>query len=150
MSFDAAGKNLAQVSYVLLILLGLFLFGKSLYELKHKEFNVSETELSQNSNIKQIMLTAFITGLVPCPGAALILIFTITRQIFFSGILAMFCITLGMGVTTTLFALMAIASRKTLSRLTARRQKLFAISHSLLSILGAVVITFIGALLFIG
>lgn len=83
-------------------------------------------------------------------GKALILIFTITQQILLVGLIAMVCVAVGMGATTTLFALFAIASRHTLFRLTARRQKLFTLSHAFISVSGVLGITLIGILLLLG
>jgi ABC-type nickel/cobalt efflux system permease component RcnA len=104
-------------------------------------------EVTGSVELKPLLLTAFATGLVPCPGAALILIFTITQHILFAGLMAMVCMAVGMGATTSAFALVAIASRHSLFRLTAHHKKLFMLSHTVLSISGALVIIAIGTLL---
>ena len=148
-SFETASRNLEKISYGLLIFLGLFLLGKCVYELKRGTLATLNNN-TESFGIKPMLFTAFATGLVPCPGAALILIFTITQQILFAGLIAMVCVAVGMGATTTLFALFAIASRHTLFRLTARRQKLFILSHAFLSMSGALGITSIGILLLLG
>lgn len=149
-SFEAASRNLENISYGLLIVLGLFLLAKGIYELQRGKYKSLGDRPSGNFELKHLALMAFVTGLVPCPGAALILIYTITQQILFAGLMAMVCVAAGMGATTSLFALVAIASRNTLFRLTARRQKLFIISHAVLSISGALVIITIGTLLLLG
>jgi ABC-type nickel/cobalt efflux system permease component RcnA len=120
------------------------------YELKQGLLSKVNTKRPTKFKIKHLTLTAFITGMVPCPGAALILVFAITQNISVAGLLAMICMAVGMGATTSIFALFAIASRNTLFRLTARRQKLFVWSHAVLSMGGAVIITSIGTLLLLG
>jgi ABC-type nickel/cobalt efflux system permease component RcnA len=149
-SFETVSKNLAKVSYSLLIFLGIFLLGKCVYELKRVILRTSEDTVPDRFELKPLLVTAFVTGLVPCPGAALIFIFTITQQILFTGLLAMICLAIGMGATTALFALFAILSRSTLFRLAGRRREFFLLSHTLLSLAGAVVIMSIGALLLLG
>jgi len=148
-SFETASRNLEKTSYGLLIFLGLFLLGKCVYELKRGTLAILNNN-TESFEIKPLLFTAFATGLVPCPGAALILIFTITQQILFAGLIAMVCVAVGMGATTTLFALLAIASRHTLFRLTARHPKLFTLSHAFISVSGALGITSIGILLLLG
>jgi nickel/cobalt exporter len=147
-SFEIASRNLEKISYSLLIFLGLFLLGKCVYELKRRTLDTFDD--TGTFEIKPLLFTAFVTGLVPCPGAALILIFTITQHILLAGLIAMVCVAVGMGVTTTLFALFAIASRHTLFRLTARRQKFFTLSYAFLSMSGALGVTSIGILLLLG
>jgi ABC-type nickel/cobalt efflux system permease component RcnA len=149
-SFEAISSNLESISYSMLILIGLILLGRYLYELKHGHTH-GEKELQQDEyNLKHLMFTAFVTGLVPCPGAALILIFTLSQEILLAGVVAMFCVAFGMGLTTAIFALLAIASRHSLLHLMDRHQKLFAFSHAFLSISGALIITCIGGLLLFG
>jgi ABC-type nickel/cobalt efflux system permease component RcnA len=148
-SFETASRNLEKISYALLIFLGLLLLGRCMYEIKRGTLDTLNDD-PETFEIKPLLVTAFVTGLVPCPGAALILIFTITQHILFAGLLAMVCVAVGMGATTTLFALFAIASRHTLFRLTALHPKLFTLSHVFLSVSGALGITSIGILLLMG
>ena len=149
-SFEAIGSNLERISYSLLIVVGLLLLGRYVYELRHGHSHGEEQAHPDKHNMKQLLLTAFVTGLVPCPGAALILIFSLSQHILTAGLLAMFCVAFGMGLTTSLFALLAIGSRSSLRHLMDRHKKMFALSHALLSIGGAVTITCIGSLLLWG
>ena len=148
--FEAIGGNLERISYSLLIAIGLILLGKHVYELKHRHPLDEKHIHPDEHSFKHLLLTAFVTGLVPCPGAALILIFTINQQILPTGLLAMFCVAFGMGLTTSAFALLAIGSRSSLLHLTMQRQKMFAFSQAFLSIGGALLITCIGSLLLLG
>ena len=149
-SFDTVSKHLGTVSYTLLIILGVCLLVKSVYDLKHGTFKQINEKSAEPFKLKPLLLTAFITGCVPCPGAALILIFSITQDILIAGLGAMVCMAAGMGATTSLFALFAIASRSTVFRLTAGRRKLFILSHTILSLSGGLMILSIGFLLLLG
>lgn len=147
-SFEYASGILEKMSYILLMVLGLFLVLYKVHELRTgKSIDLQECKMTE-TDFRHLVLVALATGLVPCPGAALILLFTITLNILIPGLIAMVCIALGMGLTTTFFALFSIASRNTVFRLTVRRQKTFTFLHATLSLTGALAITLFGTLLF--
>jgi len=147
-SFEDVRGILEKTSYAFLMVLGLFLVVYKVHELKAGKLTDLQEYKTAETDFRHLVLVALATGLVPCPGAALILIFTITLDILFPGLLAMVCLALGMGLTTTLFALFSIASRNTILRLTLRRKKIFVLSSAALSLLGAFAITMIGSLFF--
>jgi nickel/cobalt exporter len=147
-SFEDVRGILEKISYAFLMVLGLFLVAYKVHELKAGKLTDLQEYQTVEADLRHLALVAVATGVVPCPGAALILLFTITLDILVPGLIAMVCIALGMGVTTTLFALFSIASRNTIFRVTARRQKIFVLSSTALSLLGACAITMIGSLLF--
>jgi nickel/cobalt exporter len=147
-SFEYVNGILEKMSYILLMALGLFLVLYKVHELRTgKSIDLQECKATE-TDFRHLVLVALATGLVPCPGAALILLFTITLNILIPGLIAMVCIALGMGLTTTFFALFSIASRNTVFRLTVRRQKTFTFLHATLSLAGALAITLFGSLLF--
>jgi nickel/cobalt exporter len=147
-SFEDVRGILEKISYAFLMVLGLSLVLYKVYELKAGTLTNVQEYKTAGTDFRHLALVALATGLVPCPGAALILLFTITLDILIPGLIAMVCIALGMGLTTTLFALFSIASRNTIFRVTVRSQKIFALSSAALSLLGAFAITMIGSLLF--
>jgi nickel/cobalt exporter len=147
-SFEDVRGILEKISYVLLMVLGVFLVLYKVRELKKGTLTNFQEYKTAEVDFRQLTLVALAAGLVPCPGAALILLFTITLDILVPGLIAMVCIALGMGATTTLFALFSIASRNTIFRATVKKQKVFAFSSAALSLLGACAITVIGSLLF--
>jgi ABC-type nickel/cobalt efflux system permease component RcnA len=148
-SFEHVSGILEKMSYFLLTVLGLYLVLYKVHELKTgKLIDLQECKTIE-TNFRHSVLVALATGLVPCPGAALILLFTITLNIFIPGLIAMVCLALGMGLTTTFFALFSIASRNTVFRLTVRRQRTFTFLHATLSLTGALAIAMFGSLLFL-
>jgi len=147
-SFEDASGILEKVSYAFLMVLGLFLIAYKVHELRAGTLTDWQKYQTTETDCRHLALVAVATGVVPCPGAALVLLFTITLDILVPGLIAMVCIALGMGVTTTLFALFSIASRNTIFRVTAQRQKIFVLASTALSLLGACAITVIGSLLF--
>ncbi len=147
-SFDAVSGNVGRISYGLLIMLGLVLLGRALYELRHG--HMRDHRDTPEDSLKHGLITAFVTGLIPCPGAALILMFALTQQILTAGLLAMVCVALGMGLTTTSFAVSTIASRNVFLRLLTHHRKLFVVSQAALAISGAVIIIAIAGLMLFG
>jgi ABC-type nickel/cobalt efflux system permease component RcnA len=147
-SFEDARGILEKISYAFLMVLGFFLIMYRVRELKRGTLTNLQEYKTAEADYRHLSIVALATGVVPCPGAALILLFTITLDILIPGLIAMVCIALGMGVTTTLFAMFSIASRNTIFRVTIRKQKVFVLSSTALSLLGACAITMIGSLLF--
>jgi len=148
-SFENASVVLQKASYALLALLGLALAAHKIHELKAMKGKRFGECGSQEARYKSLVAVALATGLVPCPGAAIILIFSITLKILVPGLLAMVCIAVGMGLTTSLFALAAIKSRDALFRWTSRGERLFSISYAVVSLGGALIITIMGVALFL-
>lgn len=147
-SFESARVTMEKISYALLILLGILLFGYKIYELRIDKSSTWLEPLTHGAGFRNLTFVALATGLVPCPGAALVLVFAITLKILVPGLLAMMSIALGMGLTTSFFALFSIASRDVIFHLTARSHKVFTLVYASLSLAGALAITLIGSLLF--
>jgi ABC-type nickel/cobalt efflux system permease component RcnA len=93
---------------------------------------------------------ALFGGIVPCPGATLILVYAVSQGLVAAGIAAMFAVSLGMGLTISLFALAAIFSRDALLRLARDKGPLLDRLHLFLSVAGALAISLLGAVLLLG
>lgn len=144
--FEAAGPKLEAVSYTLVILVGIYLAIHTVFDLKEKRWASAE-EGGGEFDIRSMVATAFVTGLVPCPGAALILLFSVILGVMTQGLFAMVFIALGMGLTTSAFALIAIGSRKTVLKLARRNEKVFLFAYAALSFAGAFFIILLGSLM---
>jgi ABC-type nickel/cobalt efflux system permease component RcnA/ABC-type uncharacterized transport system substrate-binding protein len=151
--FAAASRAIQPAGYGLLALMGLFLLGKSVLDLRRggplAAHACAHTD-PEAGDIKSILAVSFVTGLIPCPGAAVILAFAIGLNIFWTGVAALLVMALGMGLTTTLFAWFAVSARKAALTLSGRNRRLFGYIHAGLSICGAAAIGLFGTALFIG
>jgi ABC-type nickel/cobalt efflux system permease component RcnA/ABC-type uncharacterized transport system substrate-binding protein len=132
-----------RVSYALLIVIGVFLFIHAIIDMRN---NDNEPDF-ENHDIKQLLFVAFTTGMIPCPGAAIILIYTISINIIEIGLIALLTMAIGMGFTTSAFAAVAIFSRNTMTTMSKSSQKLYRFMHSMLNFMGAMVITLFGIIL---
>ncbi len=145
-SFEGASPTLHKISYFLLLLLGLYLFSRTLYELvkgKHKNDRDSQDTAVGGG----ILVTAFAAGIIPCPGAAIILTFTMIIDIIATGLLSMVFIALGMGLTVSIAAVSTILFRRTVFRATQRNPKVFTVVYAILSFGGSILLISLSGLL---
>jgi len=154
--FQAASRALQPASYGMLALMGLFLAGKAIRDvfkggmLVETPCPIHHDDVARSAHIKKVLVVSFVTGLIPCPGAAVILSFAIGLNIFWAGVCALMAMAIGMGLTTTLFAWAAVAARDATLRLSGKNKKLFNWVYAGLSISGAACIALFGAALFMG
>ncbi|MCJ2165658.1 MULTISPECIES: DUF1007 family protein [unclassified Pseudodesulfovibrio] len=152
--FAAASRALQPASYALLALMGLFLLIKAVRDVLKGGMLADPScdhQLDQDGsgNVKSILAVSFVTGLIPCPGAAVILAFSIGLNIFWIGLLALVVMAAGMGLTTTLFAWAAVSTRSATLTLSGRNRKVFNVMYAALSVCGAGAIGLFGTALFI-
>lgn len=150
--FAEASRQLQPASYALLTLMGVGLTIKAIVDLvrgrKTEDNSCAEAKPEESENIKRVLMVSLVTGLVPCPGAAVILAFAIGQNIMWAGILAIIAMAMGMGLTTTLFAWGAVIARSATFRLSAANGTLVRWLGAGLSVSGAAFIAVFGAVLF--
>jgi nickel/cobalt transporter (NicO) family protein len=146
--FEDFNPKLQKISYSLLIAIGIYLAGKSIYLIKKGD--MANPEECSAADLKSLIVTSIATGLIPCPGAAIILSFTVILGITETGLLAMVFIAIGMGLTTSTIALLTIYFRKTAIKTATGNRKAFLMIHSGLSLGGATAIIALGLLLLFG
>lgn len=171
-AFDEAGCVLQRVSYSLVLAIGVFMACHALYELASGRLaarvcctavpSVPAASGSPDSSgltgragapdspkksYGSLLSVSVLAGLVPCPGAALVLAFSLSLNIPATGIAAMFALALGMGLTTSLFGVLSMASRSTLVYVAGRGPRKLTVLYGLLSVTGAVCIALVGALM---
>lgn len=146
--FEKVSPTLEKVSYSLVSGIGITMLIQTLRKLFQVKPERNEVT-TEKTNLPTLIATSIVTGIVPCPGAAIILIFSIILGIIVPGLVAMIFLALGMGITTTLFAVAAITSRNTVFRLTKKRKRSVRFIQAGASLLGALLIVFLGGLLFL-
>jgi len=83
-----------------------------------------------------------ISGLIPCPGATLILIFAASLGLYLQGILAVVAMSLGMGITISLAAYLAYFGQEALFRRLQNNKKAVGRLSDILEIVGLVMVLF--------
>lgn len=147
-AFHGVEGRLESVSYVLIMGIGLFLLGRTLYEWwKTPEDGHEE---SSRASTRDMLSLALASGLMPCPGAALILLFTLSLGVFWAGLLAMVPLALGMGLTASFLGMLTVKSTDFALELSKKSRRTFLLVHRTLACLGALVIILLGAGLYYG
>jgi ABC-type nickel/cobalt efflux system permease component RcnA len=145
-TFSSVSAILELASYAAITLLGLFLLFLALRgTLRTRKSATVEGSGEKRENEKQT-LTAIIlgSGVVPCPGTALILIFCLSQNLPWIGALAALAMSLGMAVVTISVSLAAIYGKRGLLSVLPRGSRLSDILHHVLEIGGAVLIVIFG------
>lgn len=144
------GGRLETVSYALLLGLGLVLLGRTLWELRQGPADETPNLSRAGRERWGLLGMTLAAGLVPCPGASMVLIFAISLDILPAGLLAMLCVSLGMGLTISACAMATILSRGFLLRLMRTRRTLQRNAHLGLSLAGALLVASLGGVLLLG
>ncbi|HAS89296.1 MAG TPA: nickel ABC transporter permease [Desulfovibrio sp.] len=141
--FETFNRHLQTASYGLVALIGLWLVIEALRSFKRNDRE--ECEIQSRGSLKEIATVAFVTGIVPCPGAAIILVYTLSTGILGAGLAAMVFLATGMAVTTSVFALVAAKARNAMDNTPFAKR--LRIAYSVLSLIGASVIVCFGLLM---
>jgi len=147
--FDMVVPPIARISYSLMIAVGAYLLVISLRTVRRKEPEEEGIPPGRGS-LSHLFATAIVAGLIPCPGAALILMFSMLLGILPQGILAMLFIALGMGVTTSAVAVASILFKGFALSLARGSSNSFTFVYAGFELLGALMIMAFGSLMLIG
>lgn len=145
-SVDEAGKYLQRISAGLISFVGLFLAWKSIKAIIHEQSD-DRGCCTPESDKKGILSLCLAVGLVPCPGAALILFFSITLNILPAGLMAMVFLASGLALTTIGFALASLFARNILARMVTSTNLNPRLYH-IPALIGAILISLLGVILF--
>jgi len=142
----SATQSLQQVSYLLIIALGLFIVLQTLFERFHKSSASSPSH--GDASIKSVLSVSCVAGLVPCPGAALLLSFALSLGLLGTGLLGVLCFAIGMGLTTSCFGVASIHSRRVFLYVSGKNSAVLSWLHCALALLAGLGIAAMGWLLY--
>lgn len=135
------------ISYGLITLIGLFLLSKTIIGLRKEKRAVKR--INDSLVTKSIIPFAIAVGIIPCTGAVIVLLFSISMGMLGIGIISTLCMALGMATTISLVGVSTILAKKGVTRFFINRTKVSSILQTALSIIGALLIILFGILLFI-
>lgn len=98
-------------------------------------------------------LVAFAAGIVPCPGAVLIMLYAVANNMIYPGFLLVGAMSVGIGLTICLLGIGAILARQTAMRLMegsdgSGAARAIMVRHTM-NFTGAIFVTLIGVVSFI-
>ena len=149
--FESGRIGIENVSYVLVMLTGVLLVVLGI-----KDF-ITQRKISRNAEghaslpptarWREIIGVAAVTGIVPCPAVALIVLFCLLNSMVALSLLGAFVICIGMTITNVAFGIAAVAFRKGIDKGSAHSRMATKI-YTVATLAGGIIIFISGLLLF--
>ncbi|BBD09919.1 nickel/cobalt transporter [Desulfovibrio ferrophilus] len=136
--FEMTALWVERGSYALVMCIGLWLLVDVLKSRRAQD----ETDGGQGRSLLGVGLS---TGLVPCPGAAIMLLFALALDALWLGLGAVMAMACGMGVTIALAAALAACCRGTLLSCAAGRSGRAEMAQKILALIGGAIVLGLGA-----
>lgn len=160
-SFELGRQGIEKVSYGLVCFTGLLLMGIAIHDLvkllrnrracnnaggenKIGENKAGEVAVSKNTSWKELIGVAAVTGIVPCPAVALIVLFCLLNSMVALALASAGAVCVGMTVTNMLFGIAAIALKTGIDKGAAKTGWLAAYIHIVASFAGGLVVLLAG------
>ena len=149
-SFNAASLLIERISYGILILLGGYLIVHTVREgRRHEDGRESSPQFRRGRGLAGKILFVVTNGVVPCPGAAMVLVFTFTYGLYSLGIFSVLAMSIGMGMLLASVAVVVIFGKERgLRRLLAGKKGRTAMR--ILEITGGSAVVLFGLILLLG
>jgi len=143
-SISDASNLIVRLGFAFLALLGIFMFIKNSIGKKHSHNHMPEK--------RQKHLLPFILsiGLVPCPGAIIIVTFLASMGLLHIAIASVFFIITGMGITISAIGLISLFSKRLILQLFSKDSKAYKKIYHYISLAGAFLLILFGTWFFIG
>ncbi|MBU0580825.1 MAG: hypothetical protein KKA19_06580 [Candidatus Margulisbacteria bacterium] len=134
-----ASQFLQVLTYAILALfISMLLIWKIYNLIKHKGHH-HKYLMESNS----LYSTIIISGLIPCPGATIIMIFAISLAMVWQGVLAVIAMSLGMGITISLAGYLAYFGKEAIFNAFKQQEEKIERLSNILEISGLLLILFI-------
>jgi nickel/cobalt exporter len=144
--FDLVNQFIKRISSVMITGVGLVLLVKQIYSVikpQREESSASERVLSDSS----LLATALAIGIAPCPGVVIVLLFALSLGLLFTGLLMVFCMTLGMAVTISATGILCILARQGIVKLMSDSNYRIQLWERIFGITGSFLIVLVGLFL---
>jgi len=149
-SLEDISRIIRIVSFALIMLIGIYLVVTSIYKSRGPRSPINKNGDKEKRENKNIFSVALAVGIVPCPGAVLVLLFSLSMGILGIGVLLTLVMAAGMAVTISAVASLAILTRQGFTRIVPVNSKAARILQSGLRLSGSLLIFFIGLFLLLG
>lgn len=159
-AFETGRIGIERASYALIMLTGVLLMVLAIRDviksrkgcgcvarLESAEGAVAESKLPPIARWREILGVAAITGIVPCPAVALIVLFCLLNSMVALSLLGALVICVGMTITNVAFGIAAVAFRKGIDKGSAHTRIATKI-YTVATLAGGVIIFISGLLLF--
>jgi ABC-type nickel/cobalt efflux system permease component RcnA len=141
---------LELASYGLIAAIGLYMIYGALRGERHHHGPLPGGPGGEARSRAELISTAVAAGLRPCTGAILVLLFALANGILLLGVVATFAMAVGVAITISVLGIATILLRKGVALAVPSGGRYTALAHRSLAVTGALLITVLGALLFLG
>ncbi len=141
-SFDDISYYIKLISYSLIIVIGLIMLIKAFMNLKKE--NKLDVGNNKAASRKVMLSLILVVGMVPCPGAVIILLFSFSMKMIGVGIVSVFFMALGMAAAISLIGIATITTKKGLLRLASGQNQSIEIFQFIMEITGSLLIIILG------
>ncbi len=142
-TFEDIRRILQLMSYALISLMGIFLFSKYFY--KHKK----ESGMKLDGDSSNIIPIAVSIGVVPCPAAVIILLFSISVDMLMIGVILSLFMAAGMAFTISCVGISSIIARNNIGKIFSENENVNEKIHMYAGLIGSFFIFLIGTVLFV-
>jgi len=142
-NLDTATQATQFFSYGLIVLIGLYLFWTRFFSLI-KGTAFQNKEYVGHRHIANPFTAALAIGLIPCPGVIMILLFCLSLEQFFLGVLLSMAVSLGMALTISVSVWICITGKKFTLLVTGNTQQGFYYTEHVLSCISGLLLILLG------
>jgi nickel/cobalt exporter len=147
-SLEHYSRIVKLVSAIVIMMIGIFLLVRRIYRKRKCSAEGAEQK-------RGLFLIAFAVGIVPCPGAVLILLFSMNLNIIVYGIILVFVMSVGMALTISVVCCAVIVAKRGIFRdadssSAVTEKKAGDIGLYAVEIFGAIIVIALGAFLLAG
>jgi len=126
------------ISFSLIIFLGLIIFLKSMYKW------IKKPVPSQTRYFANPYMTALAVGIIPCPGVVMVMLFAISLNLTWLGILLGASISIGMATTISGIVVLGISGKSAILSVASNHKKLFSILEAAIETIAGLMLTGLG------
>lgn len=149
-TFEIGRNGIENASYVLVMLTGILLVIFGIKDFLKKEDDARETQMGRNASWREIVTVALVTGIVPCPAVALVVLFCLLNSMVSLALSGALFICIGMMLTNMLFGIGAVFLKKGVDRGASKTGAFARNIHVIATLVGGCVVFFSGLLLMTG
>lgn len=148
-AFETGRMGVEKASYILIMITGLLLVVLAIRDLlKRKKIESEHSEIMPpTAKWREIIGVAAITGIVPCPAVALIVLFCLLNSMVALSLLGALVICIGMTITNVAFGIAAVAFRKGIDA-GSKHSRFATTIYTVATLAGGILIFVSGLLLF--
>ena len=149
-SLENINRVIRIVSHTLIASIGLLMFIAAILDGRKKQFPIHNGGTTKDSKRRSLFSVALAVGIVPCPGAILILLFCLSMGILTTGVFLVLVMAIGMGLTISAVGGTAILARQGFSKFLPENSKTRRVLLTGLQLFGSLLIFFIGGIFLLG